>query len=41
MNDLIYDISKTIREGMEVYEEDPEVKVEEVFTVQKDGFSLR
>lgn len=41
MNDLIYDISKTIREGMEVYEGDPEVKVEEVFTVQKDGFSLR
>ena len=41
VNDLIYDISKTIREGMEVYEGDPEVKVEEVFTVQKDGFSLR
>jgi arylformamidase len=41
VNDLIYDISKTIHEGMEVYEGDPEVKVEEVFTVQKDRFSLR
>ena len=38
---LIYDISKTIRQGMEVYEGDPEVRIEEVFTVAKDGFSLR
>lgn len=38
---MIYDISKTIAEGMEVYEGDPEVKVEEVFTIAKDGFSLR
>lgn len=38
---MIYDISKTIAEEMEVYEGDPEVKIEEVFTIAKDGFSLR
>lgn len=41
MNDLIYDISKTIALGMEIYEGDPEVNIEEVFTIVKDGFSLR
>ncbi|MGB4590166.1 MAG: cyclase family protein [Clostridiaceae bacterium] len=38
---MIYDISKMIDEGMEVYEGDPEVTLEEVFTIAKDGFSLR
>ena len=41
VSDLIYDISKPITMGMEVYEGDPEVRVEEVFTIVKDGFSLR
>lgn len=41
MSELIYDISKPITMGMEVYEGDPEVRVEEVFTIVKDGFSLR
>lgn len=38
---MIYDISKCIFQGMEVYEGDPEVRIKEVFTVAKDGFSLR
>jgi len=40
-NEMIYDISKNIAVGMDVYEGDPEVKVEEVFTIANDGFSLR
>lgn len=38
---LIYDVSQILRDGMPGYPGDPPVKIREIFTVAKEGFSLR
>lgn len=37
----IIDLTQTIEQGMKVYEGDPEVKVEEIHTLEKEGWRLK
>ena len=38
---MIVDLSKVLRDGMEVYPGDPEVKIKQVHRLKKDGWRLR